>query len=128
MAYPKEHAQLQSEIAKRHLLISQVPVVSYDQMKFARKRLFFPERNITMSALTQATIIVEAGNTSGTLTQARAAIEQGRKLFILNSSFEKSDLTWPQKFAAKGAIRVRTISDILDNLDAVDADRQHPEE
>ena len=28
-------------------------------------RLFFPERNITMSALTEATIIVEAGETSG---------------------------------------------------------------
>jgi DNA processing protein len=95
-------------------------------MKFTKKRLFFPERNVTMSALTQATIIVEAGNTSGTLTQARAAIEQGRKLFILNSSFEKSELTWPDKFAAKGAIRVRSIDDILENLDAPDSNRRNP--
>jgi hypothetical protein len=29
--------------------------------------LFFPERNKTMSALTEATVIVEAGETSGTL-------------------------------------------------------------
>jgi DNA recombination-mediator protein A len=40
---------------------------------------FFPERNVTMSALTEATVIVEAGQTSGTLTQARAALHQGRK-------------------------------------------------
>jgi DNA processing protein len=126
MAYPKEHSDLQFEIAKNHLLISQVPVVSYPKMKFTKKRLFFPERNVTMSALTQATIIVEAGNTSGTLTQARAAIEQGRKLFILNSSFEKSELTWPDKFAAKGAIRVRSIDDILENLDAPDSNRRNP--
>ena len=60
-----------------------------------QNRLFFPERNITMSALTEATIIVEAGETSGTLVQARAALQQGRKLFILDSCFRKKTLTWP---------------------------------
>ena len=33
-----------------------------------------------MSALTRATIIVEAGETYGTLAQANAALKQGRKL------------------------------------------------
>ena len=32
-----------------------------------------------MSAFTEATIIVEAGQTSGTLIQARAALHHGRK-------------------------------------------------
>ena len=40
-----------------------------------------------MSALTEATIIVEAGQTSGTLIQARAAFQQGRKLFVLDNCF-----------------------------------------
>ena len=39
-------------------------------------RFFFPERNITMSALTIGTVIVEAAETSGTLTQARAAVDE----------------------------------------------------
>ena len=69
-----------------------------------------------MSALTEATIIVEAGETSGTLTQARAAIHQGRKLFILNSCFERSDITWPAYYEKQGAIRVRNIDDIWNNL------------
>ena len=69
-------------------------------------RFFFPERNITMSALTEATIIVEAGETSGTLVQAKAALEQGRNLFILDSCFRDSSLTWPNKFVAKGAVRI----------------------
>ena len=77
---------------------------------------FFPERNITMSALTQATIIVEAGETSGTLVQARHALKQGRKVFILESNFRKSGLTWPHAFEERGAIRVADYDDIRRHL------------
>ena len=69
-----------------------------------------------MSALTEGTVIVEASETSGTLTQARAAIHQGRKLFILDSCFLRSDLTWPRRFEAEGAIRVRSMDDIWQSL------------
>ena len=70
-----------------------------------------------MSALTQATIIVEASETSGTLIQARAALAQGRKLFILDNCFLNPNIRWPQIFLDKGAIRVKKIEDILNNLD-----------
>ncbi|MNE71220.1 hypothetical protein D3C80_1670760 [compost metagenome] len=69
-----------------------------------------------MSALTEGTVIVEAGETSGTLTQARAALHQGRKLFILDSCFERG-LTWPARFEAEGAVRVRAMNDIWNALD-----------
>jgi DNA processing protein len=69
-----------------------------------------------MSALTEATVIVEAGETSGTLTQARAALHQGRKLFILNSCFERKGLSWPARFEERGAIRVRKPEDIWQAL------------
>jgi DNA processing protein len=114
-SYPKENAALQELIAKRHLLISQVPVIAYEGRSSNVNRLFFPERNITMSALTQATIIVEAGETSGSLIQAKAAIKQGRKLFILNSCFERG-LVWPDKMVKLGAIRVSTYDDIKAQL------------
>lgn len=114
--YPREHKELQTFIAHNHLLISQVPVLRYSKQGPQQNRLFFPERNITMSALTLGTVIVEAGQTSGTLTQARAAMKQGRKLFILNSCFERKDITWPNKYLEQGAIRVRTMDDIWDEL------------
>jgi DNA processing protein len=110
--YPAANRALQERIANEQLVISQVPVLRYDRQAPPQNRLFFPERNVTMSALTEATVIVEAGETSGTLTQARAALRQGRKLFILDSCFLKPNLTWPAKFAGEGAIRVRTIDDI----------------
>ena len=113
--YPKDNVDLQRKIAREFLLISQVPVKRYERQDYRRNRLFFPERNITMSALTEATIIVEAGETSGTLIQARAALNQGRKLFILDNCFRKG-LSWPQKFADKGAIRVVDYNDIRKHL------------
>jgi DNA processing protein len=113
--YPRENAALQRKIASEFLLISQVPVKRYERQDYRKNRLFFPERNVTMSALTEATIIVEAGETSGTLIQARAALQQGRSLFILDNCFRKG-LSWPQRFADKGAVRVADYDDIRRHL------------
>jgi DNA processing protein len=109
--YPSENRELQDRIGREFLLVSQVPVYRYSKQSPQYNRFFFPERNHTMSALTEATIIVEAGETSGSLIQARAAIEQGRKLFILDSCFSRG-LKWPEKFLDRGAIRVRDYGDI----------------
>ena len=110
--YPKTHASLQRRIAERFLVISPVPVKRYESQDYRRNRLFFPERNVVMSALTEATIIVEAGPTSGTLIQARAALQQGRRLFVLDSCFRNPNLTWPRRLESQGAIRVAEYDDI----------------
>lgn len=117
-AYPKENHELQESIAANHLLISQVPILRYMRQSPRVNRFFFPERNKTMSALTRATVIIEASDTSGTLIQARHALEQGRKLFILQSCFENPGLSWPEKYEARGAIRVRSYDDIRSVLGA----------
>ena len=111
-SYPRENSELQRHIAENFLVVSQVPLKRYESQTYRHNRSFFPERNVTMSALTEATIIVEAGETSGTLFQARAAIRQNRKLFILDSCFQNPQLTWPSEFEAKGAVRVKDYDDI----------------
>jgi DNA processing protein len=63
--YPAANRDLQNRIAREHLVISQVPVRRYERQTPKVNRFFFPERNITMSALTEATVIIEAGETSG---------------------------------------------------------------
>ena len=113
--YPKQNVELQANIAQKHLLVSQVPFYYYSLNSFRTNRFFFPERNKTMSALSEATVIVEASDTSGSLIQARAAIQQKRKLFILNSCFEQG-LNWPETFLKKGAVRVVDGSEIIEHL------------
>jgi DNA processing protein len=114
--YPRENRDLQELIANEYLLISQVPFFKYESQPFETKKIYFVERDSTMAAISDATIIVEASDTSGTLKQAQACIEQGRKLFILNSCFENQNIKWPAKYEKKGAIRVRSFLDILANI------------
>ena len=88
-ATPAENGPLQEAIWRDHLLIS----------PFAETHVFptnFPQRNKIMAALSDATIIVEASKTSGTLHQARACQDLGRWLFILKSVVEDND--WPNRF------------------------------
>lgn len=122
-AYPRANADLQRRIADAFLVVSQVPVLRYYQQIWMQNRSFFPERNITMSALTLGTVIVEASDTSGTLIQARAALQQGRKLFILDRCFHDPALKWPHDYVRKGAIRVRDHAEIVEGLRGVHRNR-----
>lgn len=125
--YPKENVSLQLRLASDFLVVSQIPTLRYLRQDWRTNRLFFPERNVTMSALTAATIIVEAGETSGTLTQARAALAQGRKLFILDSIFRNPALTWPETYAKRGAIRVTDYEQIAEHLPPIQKDHGEPQ-
>ena len=116
--YPPQNRNLQDAIAKEFLLISQVPFSKYSKQDYRKNRFFFPERNVTMSALSKATIIIEAGETSGTLIQAKAALDQGRKLIILENNFLNPSLTWPRKFQELGAIRAKDYDQIREHLSA----------
>ncbi|MCY4088945.1 MAG: DNA-processing protein DprA [Candidatus Saccharibacteria bacterium] len=112
--YPKDNKDLQDEIGRRHLLLSHVPFYKYDKEPFSARRNYFPQRNIIMASISQATIIVEASNTSGTLHQAKAALDQGRQLFILDRCFKTA--TWPARFERQGAIKINNIDDIKENF------------
>ena len=107
--YPAENRALREELAAEHLVVTQFPTVA------ATRPHCFPERNRTMSALSDATVIVEAGERSGTRAQAKAALEQGRGLFILDSCFRRG-LRWPEQFAARGAVRIRSYEDLRQRL------------
>ena len=115
---PRENAELQTKLAREHLVVSQVPIEKYAQQTWRENRLFFPARNVTMSALSEATIIVEAGPSSGTLIQARAALAQRRPLFILASCFDRPELTWPRELEQQGAVRLYHFEQLRDALAA----------
>jgi DNA processing protein len=103
-AYPRENSKLQEQIAKEHLLVSQVPIYRYYHQDFKSKKYYFPERNELMAAISDATVIVEASNTSGSLIQARACLHQGHPLFIMRTCSQNPNLTWPQRFLEKEGV------------------------
>ena len=112
--YPKENMALQDQIAQKHLLISHVPFYRYNHEPFANRRFYFPKRNITMAAISQATVIIEATQTSGSLSQAQEALRQRGKLFICQEVFDNHQ--WPTRFEERGAIRLKDERQLIDEL------------
>ncbi len=110
-AYPAENKQLQEEIYRDHLLISQFRP---GQRVFPN---YFPERNKLMAALSDATVIIEAGETSGTLHQAAECLRQGRWLFIAQAVIDDKSLYWPARFTPHEKCRVlKRTEDLLSVL------------
>jgi DNA processing protein len=91
-AYPAENYQLQETIWQSHLLLSPF---AQDEPVFKGN---FPKRNRVMAAISDATVIVEASDTSGTLHQAAECQRLGRWLFVMRSVAEDPSLKWPASF------------------------------
>ena len=106
-AYPAQNKRLQEEVYRDHLLISQFASGS---------RVFpsnFPERNRLMALLSDATVVIEASDSSGSLHQAAECQRLGRWLFIARNVADDPALEWPKKFLAHQRCQV------LDNTSAL---------
>jgi DNA processing protein len=114
-AYPQAHRALQQQLMREHLVISQFPEGA------TTSRRSFPLRNRTMALISEASVIVEAGDGSGSLSQGWEALRLGRPLFLMASLLDRSDLSWPRTMIEYGAMVLRTPEDLLEQLpDAVD--------
>ena len=108
--YPKENQQLQTEIMTNHLTVSQFP-----STKPVSKSNFIL-RNRTMALLCDASIIIEAGDSSGTLSQGWEALRLGRPLFIWQEVYKNHDLKWPYQMIRYGARKFSNLEDVFEEL------------
>ena len=69
-----------------------------------------------MSGISLATIIMEAGETSGALKQADYALKQGRDVLIPQSAINNSSISWPKKYLKKGAHSFKNLKEVLEIL------------
>jgi DNA processing protein len=99
---------LRQTMMRDHLVLSQFP------SGHPVLRSNFPRRNRTMAILTHATVIVEASETSGSLSQGWEALRIGRPLFLMQSIVDNPDLKWPAEMREYGAEVLR--SEDLDHL------------
>ncbi len=104
--FPRSNAALQRRIGEEHLLVSEFAPSS----PVARGN--FPRRNRTMALIADASVIIEAGEGSGTLSQGWEALRLGRPLFLLKSLVD-AGLDWPRKMLDHGALVLSGMDDLL---------------
>ncbi len=110
-AYPAANGHLQETIYREHLLISQF---ASGERTF---RASFPLRNKLMATLSDATVVMEASDTSGTLHQAAECTRLGRWLFIAQSVVDDPSLEWPKKFLKYDTcVPLTDVSDITSRI------------
>lgn len=104
--YPKENTGLAKEIIEKGLLIS--PSLPTE----LKGRHLFPRRNRLMAAMSIGTVVVEAGETSGVIHQAKEAVIHHRKLFF-SSMLANQKYQWVESFLNTGdAIKLTRTTDI----------------
>lgn len=108
--YPQKNFELQQEIMNNHLVISQFSIGHHTTPKD------FVLRNRTMALISDATVIVEAGDASGSLHHGWEALRLGRPLFIWKSVFDNAQLLWPEKMLQYGAMDLSDPADIFEIL------------
>lgn len=108
--YPKEHAQDQMNIYREHLLISQFDpnVKTYPSS--------FLARNKVMARIAHASVIVEAGDKSGSISHGRDAMKMGRPLFIMRNMTANSSVNWPRKYINSGAHILDSTDQLIKHL------------
>lgn len=111
-SYPAENKNLQSLIAREHLLISQFAIGTRTYPGS------FPQRNRTMALIADATVIIEAANSSGSLKQGWEALRLGRQLWISEALVNESSLTWTAEMLEYGAqvLSNESVEILLDGL------------
>ena len=113
---PRSNCALQEEIGRNHLAISQ-----FKPGTSVRPRNF-PIRNRLMALISNASVIVEAGATSGTVSHGFEALRLGRPLFLLRSLADRLDLEWVGQIKEYGAQPLDDLEDLLEAIPPAGSD------
>ena len=104
--YPAEHERLQNLIAQNGLVVSMFHPCTKTQ------KYYFMQRNLLMSRISRASLVVESSEGGGGVAQAKYTEKQGKKVLIFKEVYENRTWLWPRSFANP------TIVDKPENLPA----------
>ena len=118
--YPASHKALAYQIleAGGGLLSEFAPT-------FKATRWSFPQRNRLVAGISQATLLIEAEEKSGTLITARLTADYNRELLVVPGSIFSKTSQGTHQFLKLGATPVTSGADILDALNVAVAERNY---
>lgn len=112
--YPRSHLGLAHDI-----LAAGGGLLSEYDPGFTATTWSFPKRNRIVTGMSHATLLVEAGERSGTLVSARLASEYDRDVLVVPGTIFSEHSLGCHQFLKLGATPVTTPEDILDALQLV---------
>ncbi|MDR3576268.1 MAG: DNA-processing protein DprA [Anaerolineaceae bacterium] len=108
--YPPEHLQLAGKIMTQGAIVSDYPPGTPPE------GMNFPPRNRIISGLSQATVVIEAGETSGALITATFAAEQGREVFSVPGNIHAPQSKGTNRLIRDGARPLLRVEEVLEVL------------
>ncbi|MBB3953491.1 DNA-processing protein DprA [Novosphingobium sediminicola] len=114
VAYPPEHAALQSRIAEEGLLLTEAPPGVEPTQRH------FPARNRIIAGIAAGTVVVEAAFKSGSLITARLAGDYGREVMAVPGSPLDPRSHGCNEMIREGAILIQRAEDIIELIASFD--------
>lgn len=110
-AYPREHARLQETIARRGLVVTELPPDA------GPRPHQFPVRNRIIAGLSAAVIVVEAGFRSGAQGTVNHALDLGLEVFAVPGPIGREQSRGTNALLRDGATPALCVDDVLAVLD-----------
>jgi DNA processing protein len=112
LVYPEDNRELHGQVAAAGALVSQF------MPDAPPGKHTFPMRNATMSGLGRASVVVEAGEYSGTRTLARLAVEHGRAVILTDEVVNST--RWGQQLRNRPGVYIAgSTADVMGIVDQV---------
>lgn len=111
--YPSYHRPLAKQIVETGgCLVSEYPA-SMEPLPY-----HFPQRNRIISGLSAVTVVVQAGEKSGTISTCMHALQQGRDICVVLGDITREEYKGCYWLAKQGAHIVSTPADIVQHFNA----------
>ena len=122
IVYPVAHKALRDAILQNGAVMTEYPPATRPLGHH------FPQRNRIISGLSQGTVVVEAGESSGALITAKTALSQGRDVFAVPGNVGDAQTSGTNRLIFDGAGVVLKTRDVIDSYsflyrDAIRLDR-----
>lgn len=111
ICYPKGSGNLQIEMSRHHLIVSEYPNGT------TPAKFHFPMRNRIIAGLSSGVLVVEAKKRSGSLITAQQALDYGKEVFVVPGSILDGRSSGCHQLIQDGAVCVEKAQDIFDCYD-----------